>query len=112
MGKHLKCRRYGHCARSLHNAIAVINSMDPRPDNVYLITDGLPTLSNEPATSTAVSGRDRLNFFNSAFRTVPQRVPINTLLLPMEGDLLAAAAYWRLAIATKGSFIAPPRDWP
>ena len=97
---------------SLHNAIAVINNMNPRPDNVYLITDGLPTLSDEPATSTAVSGRDRLGFFNSAFRTVPQSIPINTLLLPMEGDLLAAAAYWRLAIATNGSFIAPPRDWP
>lgn len=97
---------------SLYHAIGVIETLSPRPDNVYLITDGLPTMAAEPAKNSSVSGNQRLDYFRQASRRVPRNVPINTLLLPMEGDLLAAAAYWQLAIETRGSFIAPPRDWP
>jgi hypothetical protein len=39
-------------------------------------------------------------------------VPINVILLPMEGDPMAAAAYWRLAQITRGSFLSPSEDWP
>ena len=39
-------------------------------------------------------------------------IPINTLLLPMEGDPTAAGAFWQLAISSQGSFITPSRDWP
>ena len=97
---------------NLHDALAVINTLSPRPDNVFLITDGLPTQSDEPSKDTTVSGNQRLRFFNDAKQNVPGNVPINTLLMPMEGDLLAASAYWQLAIETRGSFVAPPRDWP
>jgi hypothetical protein len=34
------------------------------------------------------------------------------MLFPIEGDPAAAAAFWSLAINTKGSFITPSRDWP
>jgi hypothetical protein len=30
----------------------------------------------------------------------------------MEGDPMAAAAYWNLARTTGGSFISPSKDWP
>jgi len=30
----------------------------------------------------------------------------------MEGDPLAASAYWQLALASRGSLISPSRDWP
>jgi hypothetical protein len=30
----------------------------------------------------------------------------------MEGDPLAAAAYWRLAQLSRGSFLSPAEDWP
>jgi len=33
-------------------------------------------------------------------------------LLPMEGDAYAAAAFWKLAVDTNGSFLTPARDWP
>jgi hypothetical protein len=28
------------------------------------------------------------------------------------GDAYAAAAYWKLAQQTRGSFLTPARDWP
>jgi hypothetical protein len=37
---------------------------------------------------------------------------VNVILLPMEGDPLAPAAYWTLARRTNGSFLVPARDWP
>ena len=97
---------------SLYRAMEVITSLSPRPDNVFLITDGLPTMAEDQPRGNTVSGNQRLGFFRTAIQAVPRNVPINTLLMPMEGDLLAASAYWRLAIDTRGSFIAPPRDWP
>ena len=42
----------------------------------------------------------------------PEHVPVNILLYPMEGDPMAAPAYWKLAIATRGSFLTPSKDWP
>jgi len=43
---------------------------------------------------------------------LPSGVPVNVILLPMEGDPMAAPAFWQLAIATRGSFLVPSRDWP
>jgi len=37
---------------------------------------------------------------------------VNIILYPMEGDPLAADAYWRLAKKTKGAFFCPSRNWP
>jgi hypothetical protein len=39
-------------------------------------------------------------------------VPVNVILLPMEGDPMAPAAYWTLARRTRGSFLSPAKDWP
>ena len=39
-------------------------------------------------------------------------MPIDVVLLPMKGDLLAAHAFWRLARRTGGSYVIPSRDWP
>lgn len=97
---------------SLLSAVQIINQLNPRPDNVFLITDGLPTHGAKPAKGSSVSNSQRIQFFNDAYRLIPQQIPINTLLLPMEGDPYAAAAFWRIALETRGSFIAPPRDWP
>ena len=97
---------------SLLAAVEVINQLSPRPDNVFLITDGLPTHGEKASKGTSVSNRQRIRFFNDAYKLIPREVPINTLLLPMEGDPYAAAAFWRIALETRGSFIAPPRDWP
>ena len=42
----------------------------------------------------------------------PRGVPVNTILFPMEGAPMAASAYWKLAMATRGSYLAPASDWP
>jgi len=41
-----------------------------------------------------------------------QPPPVNVVLLPMEGDPAAPTYFWRLAQATGGAFLSPPRDWP
>jgi len=97
---------------SLFHALAVSKAMSPRPDNILLITDGLPTQGRFKPGSSTVTASERLKHFDNAVRTVPGGTPVNTILLPMEGDAYAAAAYWQLAIDTKGSFLTPARDWP
>ena len=85
--------------------------MRPRPDNIYLITDGLPTIGGR-ASGTTISGLDRLKLFDEAMKIILPEIPVNTLLLPLEGDPYAASAFWRLAIVTRGAFVTPSRDWP
>lgn len=97
---------------SLTNALQVAEALSPRPDSIILITDGLPTQGREPTNRGLVTADERLDLFETALRRLPAGIPVNTLLLPMEGDPKAAEAFWRLAIATKGSFITPSRDWP
>ena len=97
---------------SLAKALAAINRLSPRPDNIFLITDGLPTQGLAPPRGTTVSGRQRRNLFEDALTQVPKGIPINTILLPMEGDPLAAWAYWQVALYTRGAFLTPARDWP
>lgn len=97
---------------SLVNAFKAINALDPLPDNIYLITDGLPTQGASRPTSNNASGRDRVKYFNQAVELLPRGVPVNVILAPMEGDPWAASAFWKLALSTRGAFIAPSKDWP
>ena len=86
-------RRSRRCARrrpqggtSLHAAFAAADAMNPPPDNIILLTDGLPTQGARPATRKTVSGRERLRLFDDALDALPRGVPVNILLFPMEGD--------------------------
>lgn len=97
---------------SLHHAFAALKTLRPAPDNVLLITDSLPTRGASAPKKRTVSGKDRLKIFNQAIRELPRDLPINVILLPMEGDPLAASAFWKLALVTQGSFMSPARDWP
>jgi hypothetical protein len=97
---------------SLFHAFEAANSLSPKPDNILLVTDGLPTQGLKKPTNTTVSAEHRLELFERAIKRLPVRVPVNTILLPMEGDAYAAAAFWQLAVNTRGSFITPARDWP
>ena len=96
---------------SLLAAFRAVAEMKPPPDNVYLITDGLPTQGAGPVPAKA-SGRDRMKFFNQALAALPRGMPVNVILAPMEGDPMAASAFWQLAIATRGAFLSPAGDWP
>lgn len=98
---------------SLVNAFAALQQLKPAPDNIYLLTDGLPTQGKQaPGGVTQVKPAQRAAFFNQAVRELPARAPVNVLLFPMDGDPDAAGFFWRLAIASKGSFLTPSRDWP
>ena len=97
---------------SLERAFEAVSRLRPAPDNIYLITDGLPTQGDSPPRNTTVSGRDRLKLFENALKTLPQGIPVNIILAPMEGDPMAASAFWQLAQISQGSFISPAEDWP
>ena len=97
---------------SLENAFVSIKQLKPSPDNIYLITDGLPTMGSSKPIKTTVSGKKRLKLFESAVENLPADIPVNTILLPMEGDPLAPWAFWGIAAVTKGSFLSPASDWP
>jgi len=97
---------------SLLNAFDVIKAMNPAPDNIFLLTDSLPTMGAAKPWSNRVSSNKRLKLFREAARRVPPRIPVNIILYPMEGDPMAADAYWRLAKNTRGSFFCPAKDWP
>ena len=98
---------------SLHKAFQAARALSPRPDNIYIVTDGLPTQGlRPPRFGTKVSGKDRLVLFHESLELLPADVPVHTILLPMEGDPTAAHSFWGLAVATGGSFMCPARDWP
>jgi len=98
---------------SLYNAFTAIQKMDVRPDNVYLLTDGLPTQGSKTLSKEKLITPDnRAKYFGQAVGQLPGGVPVNVLLFPMDGDPDAAGYFWRLAIDSRGSFMTPASDWP
>jgi hypothetical protein len=98
---------------SLYKAFESASQLNPPPDNIYLLTDGLPTQSRvPPPQARRISVRDREKFFEAAIRQLPSRAPVNVMLFPMDGDPSAAGLFWGLALKTKGSMLTPARDWP
>lgn len=99
---------------SLQNAFAVIRQLEPAPDNVILVTDGLPTQGDKPPLMrTLVTMEQREDLMQDAVKSLPASPPpISTVLLPMEGDPAAPIYFWRLARSTGGGFLSPAKDWP
>lgn len=97
---------------NLSNGLSAMRQMQPLPDNVTLLVDGLPTMGPSSARSGTVSPKQRARLFNRAIRELPPGIPVNVILFPMEGDPLAPSAFWRLAMASNGSFMSLSEDWP
>ena len=97
---------------NLTQIFRAVGNMSPPPDNIFLITDGLPTLGDRNNSNSLVTPSERLELYEEAIEELSQGTPINVILMPLEGDPSAAAAYWQLAQYTKGSFLTPSRDWP
>ena len=97
---------------SLINAFKAIQDMTPAPDNIFLLTDSLPTMGATKPWGKRVSGKKRLGYFNDAIDALPSKIPVNVILYPMEGDPAAAVAFWKLAKNSRGSFFCPSKDWP
>ena len=97
---------------NMKDALAVINQLVPRPDNVILLVDGLPTMNKATTDRGMITGQERLNLYYEAETEIPSGIPVNILLYPMEGDYNASIAYWLLAYRTGGSFMSISKDWP
>ena len=97
---------------SLENAFSHLQTLSPIPDNIFLITDGLPTQGATAPRGSTISGNQRQRLYRQAVRQLPANVPVNIILAPMEGDPLAASEFWLLAQETRGSFMSPSSDWP
>ncbi len=107
---------------NMERVFQAVAAMNPLPDNIYLITDGLPTLGamdsgffnrrDDDGNQNTVSGREREAIFKTALGELPSGIPVNVILAPLEGDPMAASLYWKLAVSTGGSFLSPSRDWP
>ena len=98
---------------SLENAFEVVNSLNPKPDSVILITDGLPTQGTSgPGSRKTIDAAGRLKLFEAAYKRYPRSIPMNVILLPMEGDPEAGGAFWIAARQTKGAYLVPSKDWP
>jgi len=97
---------------SLLNAFHSVTTLSPLPDNIILLTDGLPTQGAEANRKGTISGEDREELFKHSLSSLPSGIPVNILLWPMEGDPMAASAFWKLAQLTTGSFMSPSKDWP
>jgi hypothetical protein len=97
---------------NLYRAFQAIGTLSPKPDNVILLTDGLPTLGRGETREATVTEKRRLKLFDEAYDALAGGIPVNVLLFPMEGDPRAASSFWRLAMATQGSFLSLSEDWP
>ena len=97
---------------SLVNALLMMRTIEPQPDQVILITDGLPTQGSVAPSRKFINAKEREKLFDDAAKTVNKDIPIDIVLLPMKGDPPASYSYWRLARKTGGAFVIPSRDWP
>lgn len=97
---------------NLEQVFRAVANMSLLPDNIFLITDGLPTISDRGSSRALVTPQERLELFEDAVEELPEGIPVNIVLMPLEGDPSAAAAYWQLAQYSQGSFISPSKDWP
>jgi len=97
---------------NMHSAFEIVKSLSPRPDNVILLVDSMPTMDAATTTKRVIGAGERLNLFTAATQVIPSGIPINIMLYPMEGDSQAAASFWALALSRSGSFISVSHDWP
>ena len=102
---------------SLINAFRKAQELRPKPDKIFLITDGLPTIGLRPPKREqgkpyTVSKREREKLFAEAIRLVPVSASVNILLAPLEADVSAAKHFWKLARDRKGTLVTYQQGWP
>jgi len=90
-------------------AVELALQLDPRPDNIYVITDSVPTLSKGrgPTEPSYLNTR----YFAEAVRAAGN-TPLHFILFPLGGDSVSSFAFWQAARMYDGSFFCPAPDWP
>ena len=109
------------------NFRAGLNAVLPENlDSLYVVTDGLPTKGRKRnlasrflstvkggcKSSKTVSGACRLALMNEAIDRNWSGLVANAILLPLEGDPEAPAAYANWTRHTGGRLLAPSSRWP
>ncbi|MCS6948667.1 MAG: VWA domain-containing protein [Steroidobacteraceae bacterium] len=98
---------------SLINALLSARTLVPTPDQIILITDGLPTQgATPPALTRFITNTGRMRLFDEAVKSLGKMAPVDVVLMPMKGDNQAPHRFWGLARRTGGAFLMPSRDWP
>src|ERR1700738_4377218 len=92
---------------SLYNAFAATKTLVPLPDQIVLITDGLPTQGKTAGLCKNAYLAAPLRVFDDAVGQLPDGVPVDSILLPMQGDLQAPHRFWNLARLTNGALLMP-----
>ena len=110
---------------SLGLALEKITEMDFSPTDIYIITDGLPTLPGSNVgirvrkgcfslKIKSITGDCRIALFQQAvsvFTKSNPNVKINVIMLPLEGDPKAAPLYWNWATQSGGRYMNPDKKW-
>ena len=97
---------------NLERAFTHVRYMQTLPDSVILLTDGLPTTSDTSPNNGNTDDMTRIQYMRHAVRQLPPRIPVSTILFPLDGDPGTAALYWELAIDTHGALVSPSASWP
>ncbi|MFT6896287.1 MAG: hypothetical protein ACJA13_000688 [Paraglaciecola sp.] len=111
---------------NLQVGLAQIKRAMPDMTDLYIITDGLPSLVQANSgfavnrqcnpikgKQATISGQCRVEAMLHTMNTSPLKgVRTHVVLLPLEGDPQAAAFYWQMANVTGGTFISPASTWP
>lgn len=93
---------------------------NPNMTDLYLITDGLPTLGDGLSVACrgvftskkTISSECRQQLMLETISRFNRRVHVNVVLLPLEGDPYASSMYWNWTQVTGGRFLAPAEEWP
>lgn len=111
----------------LESVVSLLNTLEPLPRQILLITDGLPTVPGQRRLDAVkgcprsknltakLSSNCRRNIFERVeriFRRELTRTELNVVLLPLEGDAAAMRIYWELASRHSGRVLAPAPNWP
>jgi hypothetical protein len=111
---------------NLLEGLETLRTAMPNMTDLYIITDGLPSLINGasgfatsrncnplPGQQATISGACRVAVMQSTLNNNKLAgVRTSVVLLPLEGDPQAAALYWQWASVTGGTFISPAGTWP
>ncbi|WP_334012538.1 VWA domain-containing protein [Alteromonas sp. S167] len=105
---------------NLQIGLRTLFSANPKITDVYLVTDGLPTLGDGLplkcksfiSEQKSISSDCRRELFAATITKAPQGVHYNTILLPLEGDPYAPSSYWDWSRITSGTFLSPAKEWP
>lgn len=105
---------------NLQLGMAELFAANDKITDVYLITDGLPTLGDGLGVSCrnilsrqqTISSKCRQQLMVETIKRFPSGYKVNVILLPIDGDPYASSMYWSWTQVLGGTFLSPAKEWP